>query len=346
MFNGVGHRPRLIQHITLGADHAGRLQGIRHEAHNATAINIDYCETAGGETDKLYACDHVEVKQTVVPLNCMTPSSMCAPGHASGTFSFDLGDNRFPASGVSGGSTVAASVASAVALAGQEVRKKLGRLAVRDRRLPLYGLKLEQLGFADWQVRALDDPTRSEDYAALIGRHGGKPIEGPGKVGAVDVPTGGLLNDTGPAFGAQFAQVRVHATTGEVRVARLCAAFGCGRILNPMTTRSQLAGAMTWGVGQALMEETVEDLRTGRLATKDLADYHVPVQADVPKIEVILLDERDDKINPLGIKGADEIGITGVAAAVANAVYNATGFHVCDLPIAPDKITGQMVQDS
>ena len=149
---------------------------------------------------------------------------------------------------------------------------------------------------------------------------------------------GVLLNDTGQAFGAQFAEVRVHAVTGEVRVARLCAAFGCGRILNPMTTRSQLAGAMTWGLGQALMEETVEDVRTGRLATRDLADYHVPVQADVPDIEVILLDECDTKINPLGIKGAGEIGITGVAAAIAHAVHNATGVRVRELPITPDKV--------
>jgi xanthine dehydrogenase YagR molybdenum-binding subunit len=468
MFNGGGRRPRLIQQVELGADRDGRLVGIRHRCFNATAIDIDYCENAGGESSRLYACDHVEVKQMVVPLNYMTPSSMRAPGHASGSYAFesamdelavqldldpielrlrnyaeidpvrrrpftskslrecyaqgaeaigwtarsasprkcrdgdwwvgygmatsaypalrvnaaararllpdgravvvsatqdlgtgastvmaqvaadslglpmdrvtfDLGDSRFPASGVSGGSTGAASVASAVALAGQAVRDKLAKLAIRDRRSPLHGLKADQLGFAEGTVYALADATLRDNYAALISRNGGTPIEGDGKVGVVDVLRGVMIHP-GQAFGAQFAQVRVHATTGEVRVARLCAAFGCGRILNPMMATSQLAGAMIWGVGQALMEETVEDVRTGRLVVKDLAEYHVPVQADIPDVQVILLDERDEKINPLGIKGAGEIGITGVAAAIANAVYNATGIRVRDLPITPDKM--------
>lgn len=475
MFNGVGHRPRLTQHVELGADHEGRLVGIRHRCFNATAVDIDYCETAGGETTQLYACDHVEVKQMVVPLNYMTPSSMRGPGHASGSYAFesamdelavrlgldpielrlrnyaeidparrrpftskslrecyargaeamgwekrsaqprslrdgdwwigygmasatypalrvnakaraqllpdgcavvscatqdlgtgastvmtqvaadalglpmdrvtfDLGDSRLPQSGISGGSTGAASVASAVALAGQAVREKLSKLAICDRCSALYGFDVAQLGFSNGRVYLLTDPTRSEEYVALMHRNGGKTIEGEGKVGVIDILRGVLINP-GHAYGAQFVQVRVHATTGEVRVSRMCAAFGCGRILNPMMVTSQLAGAMVWGVGQALMEETVADVRTGRLAVKDLAQYHVPVHADIPEIEVILLDEKDEKINPLGIKGAGEIGITGVAAAIANAVYNATGIRIRDLPITPDKLIGVLASD-
>jgi xanthine dehydrogenase YagR molybdenum-binding subunit len=469
MFNGVGHRARTIQDIVLGANRDGQLQGIRHIAHNATAMTIDYCEDPGGGTSLLYACDNVEVKQMVVKLNYMTAGSMRAPGHASGSYAFesamdelaeqldmdpialrlknhadidperkrpftskslrecyakgasafgwnnrpskprtrregdwwvgygmasatypamrvnakasarllangyaevrsatqdlgtgtytimtqiaadelglpmdhvdfDLGDNRFPPSGVSGGSTGAASAGSAVALACQAVRAKLAKLAVGDARSPLNGLDVKQLRFEEGTVQSLEDPSRSESYAALITRNGGKPIEGDGKVGVYDVIKGVMFSDSGHAFGAQFVEVRVHATTGEVRVHRMTSAFGCGRILNPMTATSQIAGGMVWGVGQALMEETVEDLRTGRLAVRDLADYHVPVQADIPEIDVIFIDEKDEKINPLGIKGVGEIGICGVAGAIANAVYNAVGVRVRELPITSDKI--------
>jgi xanthine dehydrogenase YagR molybdenum-binding subunit len=144
------------------------------------------------------------------------------------------------------------------------------------------------------------------------------------------------------AFGAQFVEVRVDAGTGEVRVARARGVFACGRIINPKTARSQFIGGMTMGIGMALLEETKLDTRLGTYVNHDLAMYHVPVNADVPDIDASWIDEEDPHINPMGSKGIGEIGITGTAAAVANAVYNATGVRIRDLPITPDKLVAHL----
>jgi xanthine dehydrogenase YagR molybdenum-binding subunit len=144
------------------------------------------------------------------------------------------------------------------------------------------------------------------------------------------------------AFGAQFVEVRVDADTGEIRVPRALGMFACGRILNPMTARSQFLGGMTMGLGMALFEETILDRVTGSYVNRDLAMYHVPTNADVGEIEVGWIDEEDTTVNPMGSKGIGEIGIVGTAAAVANAVYNATRVRVRDLPITPDKLVGRI----
>ena len=140
------------------------------------------------------------------------------------------------------------------------------------------------------------------------------------------------------AFGAQFAQVEVDPEFGEVRVVRHTGVFAAGRVLNAKTARSQLIGGVTWGIGMALMESTISDTRTGRVMSANLVDYHVPVNADVPEIDIVILQETDEHVNPLGVKGIGEIGITGVAAAIANAVYHATGKRIRDLPITPEKL--------
>jgi xanthine dehydrogenase YagR molybdenum-binding subunit len=140
------------------------------------------------------------------------------------------------------------------------------------------------------------------------------------------------------AFGAQFAEVRVDAATGEVRVARMTGVFACGRIVNPGPARSQFVGAMTMGIGMALFEQGVPDVDFGGFANHDFASYHVPSMADTPEFDVTWIDEVDDQVNPIGVKGIGEIGIVGTAAAVANAVYNATGVRVRDLPITVDKL--------
>jgi xanthine dehydrogenase YagR molybdenum-binding subunit len=140
------------------------------------------------------------------------------------------------------------------------------------------------------------------------------------------------------AFGAQFAEVRVDPMTGEVRVSRLLGVFAAGRIINPKTARSQLIGAMTMGLGMALHEESLLDPRFGDYVNRDLASYHVPVNADLEEIEAVCIDEHDSDVNPIGAKGIGEIGIVGTAAAIANAVHHATGIRIRDLPIRPDKI--------
>jgi xanthine dehydrogenase YagR molybdenum-binding subunit len=140
------------------------------------------------------------------------------------------------------------------------------------------------------------------------------------------------------AFGAAFAEVEVDDALGEVRVTRLVGAYGCGRILNPRTARSQLIGGLVWAIGFALEEATLRDRRTARNVTRNLADYHLPTAADVPDIEVIVVDEVDPHVNVLGIKGLGEIGNCGATAAIANAVFHATGVRVRDMPITVDKL--------
>ena len=138
-------------------------------------------------------------------------------------------------------------------------------------------------------------------------------------------------------FGGHFVEVGVDAATGEIRVRRMLAVCAAGRILNPKTARSQVIGAMTMGVGAALMEELAVDIRAGFFVNHDLAGYEVPVHADIPHQEVIFLDETDPISSPMKAKGVGELGICGVAAAVANAIYNATGVRVRDYPITLDK---------
>jgi len=139
-------------------------------------------------------------------------------------------------------------------------------------------------------------------------------------------------------FGADFVEVKVDAELGTIRVTRAVAAFAAGKILNAKTAHSQFMGGMVWGIGLALREHTVRDERSGRVVTRDLADYHVPVNADVPEFKILVVDEDDPHVNEIGAKGIGEIGITGMAAAIANAVYNATGKRVRDLPITLDKV--------
>ena len=141
------------------------------------------------------------------------------------------------------------------------------------------------------------------------------------------------------SYGAQFAEVLVDPDLGAVRVTRLVGAFAAGRILNARLARSQFMGGMVFGIGMALHEHSVYDEKLGRIVTRDLADYHVPANADVPAVEPVFLElEEDEKVSPAGAKGIGEIGITGTAAAIASAVYNATGRRIRKLPITPDEL--------
>ena len=207
------------------------------------------------------------------------------------------------------------------------------QLALADTASPLYGSNVQDITALDGHLR-LKNSAKGETYGAILARHGMKMIEA-----RADAKPGEEKDKFSMhSFGAQFAEVHVEPDLGEVRVTRWVGAFGVGRLLNAKTGRSQLIGGIVYGIGMALMEHTVMDLNLGRVVTADLAEYHVPVNADVPAIEALVVDEYDPHINPLGAKGIGEIGITGVAAAIANAVYHATGKRVRDLPITLDKL--------
>jgi xanthine dehydrogenase YagR molybdenum-binding subunit len=248
---------------------------------------------------------------------------------------FGLGDTRYPEAPISGGSMTAASVGSAVHLAALALRRKIVRLAIGDRRSPLAGLPARSVRLENGRlVSRRRDAEVGERLEELVARHPDAKLEARARAAPGEEEDRYAMY----AFGAQFAEVRVDAALGGVRVSRMVGVFDIGRALNAKTARSQLLGGMVGGIGMALHEETVFDERLGRVVNNNLAEYHVPVQADVPDIEVAWIDGADLRANPLGAKGIGELGITGAAAAVANAVYHATGTRVRDLPITLDKL--------
>ena len=214
---------------------------------------------------------------------------------------------------------------------------KLAALAVGDERSPLFGAGNAGVIARGGRLHRRDDEARSESYGEILARAGQDAIEGAG-TGAADPAAQSAY--AMHAHGAVFAEVIVDPDFGQVRVSRLVGAFAAGTIINPRMVRSQYYGGMVWGVSFALHEHTVIDKRSGRPMNANLGEYHVPVNADVPSIEAILVEERDTHVNALGIKGVGEIGITGSAAAIANAVWHATGIRVRSFPITLDRLIG------
>jgi xanthine dehydrogenase YagR molybdenum-binding subunit len=242
---------------------------------------------------------------------------------------FDLGDSEMPETPGSGGSQTAASVGSAVHKASLAVRQQVVDLARSDPRSPVSGAPDADVTLENGRVSKKGDPTRGEPFQDVLKRAGKRALE----ARVENKPSGEREKYQTRAFGAQFIEVKVDPDLGQARVTRAVGAFACGKILNAKTARSQFIGGIVWGIGMALTEETRFDPRLGRIMNADLGEYQVPVNLDVPDIEVILVDEQDAIVNELGIKGIGEIGITGVAAAIANAIYHATGKRLRDLPI-------------
>jgi xanthine dehydrogenase YagR molybdenum-binding subunit len=238
---------------------------------------------------------------------------------------FELGDSRFPKAPVSGGSMTAASVGPAVVAACAQARDHVLAMALSD--MPEWtGVTAAELKLQDGMVTG---PKGSLGLAEMLARRQVDNLA----FEAGSAPGGEQKTHSMHAFGAQFAEVKVDPDTGEIRVSRMVGAFDAGRVLNAKTAHSQLIGGMVFGLGMALLEETAGDPSSGRIVNANLSDYLLPVHADVPKIEAILLDGDDRIFNPVGAKGIGELPMVGVAAAVANAVYHATGVRVRDLPI-------------
>jgi xanthine dehydrogenase YagR molybdenum-binding subunit len=244
-----------------------------------------------------------------------------------------LGDSALPDAPVEGGSFTVSSVGSAIHAACRAVQKELLVLAQKMARSPLAGAKLDDVVFAEGKIRHKHEESREVSVADAMRA---------GKADRIEKEASAEPNERSKyshlTHSAVFAEVKVDEALGVIRVTRVVSAVAAGRILNPKLASSQILGAVVGGIGMALHEETVTDHRFGRFMSHNLADYHVPVNADVHAIDVIFVEEKDDEINPLGVKGVGEIGIVGTAAAVANAVYHATGKRVRDLPITLDKL--------
>ena len=241
------------------------------------------------------------------------------------------GESSFPGLVLAGGSQQTASIGSSVIAAHRELVGELLHLAGDDS--PLAGLGPDEVGTVDGGLAGLNETGGWESYAAILDRAKRDEVSAE----AAAPPPVEMENWSMHSFGALFCEVRVNAVTAETRVSRFLGSFDCGRILNGKTAASQFRGGIIMGMGLALMEETLFDERTGRIINPNLADYHVPVHMDVPQIDVIWTDIPDPHA-PMGARGIGEIGITGVGAAVANAIYNATGTRVRDLPITLDKL--------
>ncbi len=224
---------------------------------------------------------------------------------------FEYGDTRLPKAPVSGGSATVGTVGSAVHGAVKALQVKVLELAGKD----------------------INDSPKIEEYAEILKKNNLEQVE----VDYTFQPDKDKKYSK-HAFGAQFVEVRIDPDFGEVRINRYTGAFACGKILNEKTARSQFMGGIIMGIGMALMEETLVDPSLGRVMNANLGEYHVPVNADIPDIDIEMVEEVDNHVNPIGTKGIGEIGITGVAAAIANAVYHATGKRIRDLPITPDKV--------
>ncbi|MFC6093094.1 xanthine dehydrogenase family protein molybdopterin-binding subunit [Saccharothrix lopnurensis] len=245
--------------------------------------------------------------------------------------SFAYGDSRMPGLVMAAGSQQTASIGAAVIAARRVLVAELLEL-VGDGS-PLAGLAAEEVGALDRGLAKLDDPSRHESYAAVLARAGRAEVV----VEASGPPPLEAATWSMHSFGAMFCEARVNAVTGEARVSRFLGSMDCGRVLNPRTAAAQVRGGIVMGLGAALVERTDVDERTGRVVNAGFAEHHVPVHLDVPEIDVIWTDVPDPRA-PLGARGIGEVGVTGTAAAVANAVFHATGKRVRDLPLTPDRL--------
>ena len=263
----------------------------------------------------------------------------------------ELGDSSLPPAPVAGGSNTTASVCSVVLKACDAIRDKLFRAATTANEGPLAGRSSTELSLDDGAVVAPDGAREKledvfkrlgagaiEEYAENVPR-GLKPDSVQALYTGKAALTGGSHDEkTMYAFGAELVEVRVHARTREIRVPRAVGAFAAGRIMNTRTAHSQLMGGMIWGIGSALHEATELDEKRARYVNDNISEYLIPVNADVPEIDVILVPEEDAFVNPVGVKGIGELANVGTAAAIANAVYHATGLRIRQLPIRMDQL--------
>ncbi|MEU1192744.1 xanthine dehydrogenase family protein molybdopterin-binding subunit [Streptomyces sp. NPDC005859] len=250
------------------------------------------------------------------------------------TVTFRLGDSLYPPTGPHGGSATMASVGTAVVEACDKIRRQAIELAVADRESPLYGVAVKEVVVRGGRLHVRGNPARGETYQRLLTRNDRTHLQADGSYAGAPQPERRSYH----AYNATFAEVAVDATLGLVRVRRMLGVYDAGRIISPKLADSQAIGGIVGGIGTALLEHTTTDHRDGRIVNANLADYLVPVNADVPDVRAIYLDGEDNDGNALGVKGLGEVVQVGVAAAIGNAVFNATGRRVRELPITAEAL--------
>jgi xanthine dehydrogenase YagR molybdenum-binding subunit len=319
----------------------------------------------GNARARLYADGHAVVQSGATDLGTGTYTintqvAADALGITPDKVRFELGDSSLPSTPVSGGSTAGGRVTSSVYLAAQDVWQQLIKVAVMDAKSPLYRAKPADVEVVKGRLQLKANPGKGETFGELMKRAGLSDVEGNarGRYGSSYESPEATANTAEPAekdhaaehsmhaFGAHFCEVQVDPDLGTIRITRWVGVHAAGRILNPKTARSQMIGGGIMGIGAALMEQTVRDPNLARYTNASLADYHVPVNADIPEMHIEFIDEHDPYINAMGAKGLGEISIVGVAAAVANAVFHATGRRLRDLPMTPDKVLAALRQPS
>jgi xanthine dehydrogenase YagR molybdenum-binding subunit len=320
----------------------------------------------GNARVRLYADGHAVVQVAATDLGTgtytvITQVAADCLGLAPDKVRFELGDSVLPTTNISGGSMGAATFASSVYAASQDLWQKLTKAAVMDAKSPLFKAKPTDVEVAKGRLQLKANPAKGEEFGALMKRANMTDLEGfgQGKYGAGyeaaqagaaaqaksdDAGKEGNSGHSMHAFGAHFCEVRVDPELGTIRVTKWVSVVAGGRILNPKTARSQVIGGATMGIGAALMEQSVRDPNLARYTNANLADYHVPVNADIPDMTVEFIDEHDPYVNALGVKGIGEIAIVGTAAAVGNAIFHATGHRLRDLPMTPGKVLAALRQ--
>jgi xanthine dehydrogenase YagR molybdenum-binding subunit len=243
----------------------------------------------------------------------------------------ELGDSALPPAPTSGGSTSVCSVTPAVQKAAESAKKKLIQLAVRDKKSPFFGMKIEDLSYRHGQ---LTGGGKSADFGSVLSGIGRGSVE------AVEMAAAGEEEEKYAfhSFGAQFCELKVNRWTGEVRLQRITSVMDIGTVINLKTARSQIMGGIVFGIGMALLEGSILEEKNGRYANANFADYLIATNPDVPSVDIHFIIKPDTIFNPIGARGIGEIGVTGMPAAIANAVYNATGRRVREFPIRPEKL--------
>ena len=292
--------------------------------------------TLGSDGRALVQSATQEIGQGMI--TSMTQIAAEALGLELGSVRLEWGDTRLPYGGMTVGSMSTLTSGASILEAAEQVKKALLKRVAQDKASPLYKQDIETLTVSQGRITGPDGA--SEAVADAMARYPDAPLTEQATTGR----TMGHSSYGRASFGAEFVKVSIDPDTLHIQVERLVGAFAGGRVINPILARSQLMGAMVWGLGQALLEETTLDPRTGKWMNDSLGEALVPTHADILDVEVILLDEDDTRGHPLGVKGLGELGIVGMSAAIANAIYHATGQRLTSLPMRLDKLLATQPQ--